>query len=192
MTDRNSYDKQTDDKQIKVTDKRMFTADGELREEYKDVGKGPGKTEGPTQAAASPEPTSSELTSAAAPTAAPQTVSPKAAPPRTAPPQTAGSTATTPPAAASSPAPGRQPEPQEYPSGAQFEDLVALLAQTTVTFLQQASSPRARTESLEQAQLYLDLLGILDDKTRGNLASGEQAMLEDALRQLRLAFAQRG
>lgn len=152
MTDRNS-----EDKQIKVTDKRMFTADGELREEFKDLKKVATPTDSP-----------------AAPTSSP--------------PPAASAASALPPETTKKP----EPEPQEYPSGAQFEDLVALLAQTTVTFLQQASSPRARTENLEQAQLYLDLLGILDEKTHGNLAKSEKAMLEDALRQLRLAFAQRG
>lgn len=154
MTDRNS-----EDQQIKVTDKRMFTADGELREEYKDLKEVAKPTEGPAAPTSSPPPAAPDASAASAP----------------------------PPETPKKP----EPEAQEYPSGAQFEDLVALLAQTTVTFLQQASSPRARSESLEQAQLYLDLLGILADKTRGNLAESEKAMLEDALRQLRLGFAQR-
>lgn len=184
MTDRNS-----EDQQIKVTDKRMFTQDGELREEYKDlgtsVGTDPGQTR-PTEPTQTAQPSQPAHAAPNAPVGGSTITS--AGNDRGAAPAPAHSAAPQPPADAR----GAAPEAAEYPSGAQFEDLVALLAQTTVTFLQQASSPRARSESLEQAQLYLDLLGILDDKTRGNLAPAEKAMLQDALRQLRLAFAQRG
>ena len=183
MTERNS-----DDKQIKVTDKRMFTADGELREEYQSLGdleaSDPGSS--PAEPSASP---SSAGTSSVTPSPTSTVGNAPGAPTATAPatgPQAPGSPISGAPRQQATP-----PEAADYPSGAQFEDLVALLAQTTVTFLQQSSRPEGRSESLEQAQLYLDLLGILDDKTHGNLAPGEKAMLQDALRQLRLAFAQR-
>jgi hypothetical protein len=170
LTDRNSADKQ-----LKVTDKRMFTPDGELRDEYKEL-----------EAAAAAKRRAEADAPVAAPSNAPSGAAQSAAAPSR--------------LAAPGPAPGSPAQPQPaktapapaYPSGAQFEDLVALLAQTTVTFLQQTSRPEGRRENLDQAQLYLDLLGILDDKTTGNLVPAEKAMLQDALRQLRLAFAQRG
>lgn len=175
MTERNA-----DDKQIKVTDKRMFTPDGQLREEFKDLGSAK-----PAEAR-SPETTSKDA--GAGPVVTPGAPEDPSKGPSTGAPTPGG-----PPGPGPSRPEAAQPrdEATEYPSGAQFEELVALLAQTTVTFLQQATRPEARSESLEQAQLYLDLLGILEEKTRGNLAPGEKAMIEDALRQLRLAFAQR-
>lgn len=170
MTDRTA-----DDPQLKVTDRRMFTSDGELREEYKELADAAASKPASPPAGTQPGPDKESENAAAqrsqqtaAPTGRPAGQQPSGARDETTPTQA------------------------DYPSGAQFEDLVALLAQTTVTFLQQAARPQGRTESLEQAQLYLDLLGILDDKTAGNLAPGETAMLQDALRQLRLAFAQRG
>ncbi|MDA8018312.1 MAG: DUF1844 domain-containing protein [Thermoanaerobaculia bacterium] len=159
MTDRTPADKQ-----IKVTDKRMFTPEGELREEFKNLDSRPAES----ASVHTPDPSGSSPAATSSPAAS----------------QSQDLAAET-----------REPEPPakaDYPSGAHFEDLVALLAQTTVTFLQQASRPQARSESLEQAQLYLDLLGVLRDKTQGNLAPAEDAMLQDALAQLRLAFAQRG
>ncbi len=43
---------------------------------------------------------------------------------------------------------------------------------------------------LAAAQHYIDLLGILADKTRGNLAIEEQRYLENSLTELRFRFVQ--
>lgn len=168
------------DKQIKVTDKRMFTADGELREEFKNIGSG-------DRPADKDEATKATVDTAAGPGPSAPGPSPGGQPARE--PIVAPGGRRPESADASR---GRPAEPKDYPSGARFEELVALLAQTTATFLKQATRPDVRSESLEQAQLYFDLLEILGDKTAGNLSSREQAMLDDALRQLRMALAQHG
>jgi hypothetical protein len=43
---------------------------------------------------------------------------------------------------------------------------------------------------LEAAKYAIDLLGVLEEKTKGNLDPGEKAALEDALHTLRLIFVQ--
>lgn len=164
-----------DDKQIKVTDRRMFTADGELREEYRDLGKGSVERPGAGTPDATPTAPPSRPPEPGAAPGKESIVAPDGTRPAPTEGKAAGAT-----------------KPETYPSGARFEELVALLAQTTATFLQQATRPDTRSESLEQAQLYFDLLEILKDRTAGNLSSREQAMLDDAIRQLRMGFAQHG
>lgn len=152
------------EKRIKVTDRRMFTPDGELRDIYKDVEK---KTSAETpaedasQEAAKPEPVAAEPPPAAAPEAPAE---------RTPPPDL---------------------EPLE--SGARFHDLVGLLAQSASVYLSQAAQQlENRGELMEMARMHVDLLAILKHKTHGNLKADEQSLLDDALYQLRMAFVQRG
>ena len=168
-----TQEKQRQEKQIKVTDRRIFTPDGDLREEFKD------------------------LDGAAPPSTSPD--------PRPDPPP--GPSAES----ASGPAPGRSDSPLAMPggaapaapeadeadepmaSGAVFEDLVALLGQTASVYLRQAAQQlENRGEHLEMARMHIDLLIILEKKTRGRLAAREKAMLDDAIYQLRMAFVEVG
>lgn len=139
---------------IKVTDRRMFTADGELRDTF--------KTETPAKEPGTPEPE--------AKTAAPEPVAAPAEPP------------------------AREPEPEEpLDSGATFQDLVGLLAQSASVYLAQASQQiENRAEMMEMARMHVDLLTIVQRKSRGNLDAAEEALLENALYQLRMAFVQHG
>lgn len=157
-------------KRIKVKDRRMFTPDGDLREEYKD------------------------LKDAAAPKA---TAEPTSQPAESAPSREAS---------APGPAPGSGPaqrpsgpvaaaadEPEETASGAAFYDLVAMLAQSASVYLNQAAQNlEQRGELLEMSRMHIDLLSVLDKKTRGNLDSQEKAMLDDAIYRLRMAFVELG
>lgn len=159
------------DKPIRVKDRRMFTADGELREEYRDLlDRPPAEKTAETggDAPASPAP--------AAPAAQPAAVAAK----------TSSSPA---PAAPAKPA----PEPVETASGATFQDLIALLAQSASVYLQQAAHVplEHRAESLELARMHIDLLIILKAKTEGNLDHLEQSVLDDVLYRLRLAAVER-
>jgi hypothetical protein len=43
---------------------------------------------------------------------------------------------------------------------------------------------------LDLAKHAIDMLGILEEKTKGNLAADEAAMLENVLHQLRLAYVE--
>lgn len=158
------------EKPIRVKDRRMFTTDGEVREEYREMMSQEAERK------------------AAAPADAPA-ASPAAAPP----------SAIAPPAAAApagpivGPGAGKTPEPIETASGATFQDLIALLAQSASVYLQQAAHVplEHRAESVELARMHIDLLVILKAKTQGNLDAMEQAVLDDVLYRLRLAAVER-
>lgn len=145
------------DKSIRVKDRRMFTTDGELREEYRELMNRP------------PEKAPGE--GAAAPPAAAAAAPAPAAPPK-----------------AAAPA-----EPIETASGATFQDLLALLAQSAAMYLQQAAQVplEHRAEVIELARMHIDLLVILKAKTAGNLDALEQSALDDVLYRLRLAAVER-
>ncbi len=157
------------EKRIKVTDRRMFTPEGELRDIYKDTV--------PKEAEDRRNESSSDAASSAA--ASSQTAPPQAAPPQ----------------AAAAPPPSQQPAQPEEPleSGATFQDLIGLLGQSASVYLaQSAQRLENRGEMLEMARMHVDLLAILKQKTQGNLAADEAALLDDALYQLRMAFVQQG
>lgn len=46
-------------------------------------------------------------------------------------------------------------------------------------------------ENIEQARYFIDLLGMLEEKTRGNLTPEEQSLLEGALYELRMKYVAR-
>ena len=142
----------------------MFTPEGELREEFRDAVDGGAQAPAPDSGAS-------------------RSPSPSPSPPE---PSTA-STPSTPAGPAAD-----EPEP-DTPSGAKFEDLVALLAQSASVYLSQAAQRiENRSEHLEMARMHVDLLAILKHKTQGNLKAEESAMLEQVLAQLRMAFVQNG
>ena len=152
----------SNEKEIKVTDKRMFTPEGELREEYRFL------NEKSTAAAAEPAP-------AAAP--GPQPVPPREAPRRPEPepgPQV------------------DLPEMPSELEGPSFFDLVAILAEPIPIYLGDAALPDGGdATNLEMARLHIDLLAILRQKTAGNLAAQEAAFLEDLLYRLRVRYVQK-
>lgn len=144
----------SEDKSIKVKDRRMFTPDGELREEFKEQLDAEKKAAEKREAERAAEP-------AATPPAEKEPVD-------------------------------DEPEP-ELESGARFQDLVGLLAQSASVYLQQASQRvEERREMIEMARLHVDLLALLKHRTRGNLEPDETALLEDALSQLRMALVRHG
>lgn len=153
-------------KSLKVTDRRMFTADGELREEYRDL-----------------EQTSAPSNVESRPSAPPPAVSPQAAAP-------VGPMADQPMAAQPADRLPDEPGPPDAADAPGFMDLVGLLAEPAMIYLRQAhgADPQTAVESLELARLHIDLLGILRTKTQGNLSASEQAMLEDVLNQLRSGY----
>jgi hypothetical protein len=51
-----------------------------------------------------------------------------------------------------------------------------------------SAPPQQAAKSLSLARLHIDLLIVLQEKTQGNLASEEQAMLDDVVYQLRSGF----
>jgi hypothetical protein len=175
------------EKQIKVTDKRMFTPDGELREEYRFL------TEKSTAAPAAPEaaPVAAPAPSPSAPAGSesrPETRSETRSDPRTAPPA----------------APAQDPFAEDFTDagsplgmpdagyGPTFYDLVSMMAEPIPLYLGDVGLPNGQmVENLEMAGLHIDLLDVLRQKTAGNLTAQESAFLEDLLYRLRVRYVQK-
>ena len=163
------------DEELKVTDKRMFTPDGELRDEFQHLEDAIAEALPASEAVADEEPVLDQE----APTAPTQ---PEAAP------------------AQSEPSPAGAPESgrAEIPLGSDgqdeltFLDLVGLVAQPVALYLGDAKLPGDESiENLEMARLHIDLLEVLKSKTAGNLTAQEHTFLEDLLYQLRLRYVQK-
>jgi hypothetical protein len=100
-------------------------------------------------------------------------------------------TAAAKPAAAAPGAPAEGPE-----AGGQhevrFEDVIGLLATQALSYLGYFADPQTgqAVVSLEYAKLHIDMLGILEAKTKGNLSEQEQKFLAKTLSQIRLEFVE--
>lgn len=157
---------------IKVTDKRMFTAEGELREEFRDLANASPETQ--------PEPSAEPPPPAAPPAVGPAVSGQPVEVPVEAPPR-----ATSPPLEL----PDTGPSALGQPS---FFDLAAVLAEPVQVYLGDLPLPDGGSaENLEMARLHIDLLAILRQKTAGNLSAQEAAFLEDLLYRLRLRYVQK-
>ncbi len=73
-----------------------------------------------------------------------------------------------------------------------FETLVLSLSTTTMYQLGLVEGPdRAPIPAdLQAARQTLDMLAVIEEKTRGNLSTREQQLLEQALYELRLTYVQ--
>ena len=146
---------------IKVTDKRMFTPDGELREEYREIAESAAAAPAPEPRAPAPEPPPSAAT---APAAEPER-----------------------PAAGRVEIPGQPPGmgPTFFDLvGLLAEPIPLYLGDAELPGGQ-------KVENLEMARLHIDLLDLLREKTLGNLSSQELAVLEDILYRARLRYVQK-
>jgi len=160
---------------VKVTDKRMFTDDGELREEYrfleqqKEAG-GPGTS---TPAADPAEPPAADPVVPEAPA-----------------PESRGRSAVRSPSADE--AAGHESPPAGSRPGPGLMDLVAMLAEPIAYLLGDAQLPDGQSaEDLPRARLQIDLLAVLQEKTRGNVTAEESAVLENLLGQLRMRYVEK-
>ena len=141
------------DESFKVVDRRLFTADGELRKEVAEQQDRERETPSPT---------------ATAP-ASPATGAGKQVGTGTAPPFTAA----------------------EMPKrAAAFENLIRSLGQNAALLLGGYADPRTGQPvlDLEGAREIIDMLDVLREKTRGNLAPEEDTLLIDVLGNLKLAY----
>lgn len=151
--------------EIKVTDKRMFTPDGRLRE---------GVDAEESSAAESAPPPAGPAESAAGGPAAPADRAPEG--PGEPPPS------------------GPRLELPGSPPGLAptFYDLIGVLAEPISLYLGDLALPDGQTaENLEMARLHIDLLDLLRQRTAGNLTVQEKAVLEDLLYRLRLRYVQK-
>jgi hypothetical protein len=151
-----------EEKPIRVVDRRMFTPDGELRPEY--------RTGTESDVAAAPEP-ASPAPSAAVPR------EPQAEP-------------APPPSSAKEGAEPSEGRP-EAPRGA-FSLIVQLLAMPAYAALGMVPDPASGRQRVDRAAAreMIDLLAVLEQKTRGNLSFEESNFLSRVLYDLRLAFVE--
>ncbi|MDP3723332.1 MAG: DUF1844 domain-containing protein [Candidatus Omnitrophota bacterium] len=98
------------------------------------------------------------------------------------------------PASASGQAPGREggrvPPEAAGPPEARFDLFVSSLAMEGLIALGEVPHPATRKQAanLPHAKYLIDLLGILEEKTKGNLSVEEERLLHDALYQLRMRY----
>ena len=164
---------------MKVIDKRMFTADGELRKSSVNLESSADYENLPEVAPSaeiSDRPEEAEL-----------------------PPNTVAND--THQAAASSPEPD-QGQPQgmawdglhlESGQGSPgFLDLVALLAEPTALYLGDVPMPDGKSaQDLSLARFHIDLLEVVRQKSSGNLTAEETTLLSDLLYRLRMRYVQK-
>lgn len=152
---------------VKVTDKRMFTSEGELREEYSFL------EDAATRRAEEADRVETESRGEAA---VPE----------------ASEVPEEPPAESAQPPPADLPELPETGSEPTFVDLLSLLAEPAAVYLGDARLPDGRSaQDLDMARLHIDLLDVLRQKTAGNLDPREAAVLEDLLYRLRTRYLQK-
>jgi len=180
---------------MKVTDKRMFTPDGELKEEYRFLEEQAKRRaeEPPEQAAERPaEPGAAPTVEARPGPAAGSSAGERRTPPGAAGPLGASATGPEGGATAGGAAPAGYEEagaPGQAPS---FFDLLGILAEPIAFYLGDARLPTGESgENLEAARFYIDLLEVLRQKSAGNLAPQEADALEDLLYRLRLRYVQK-
>ena len=159
---------------MKVTDRRMFTDDGELREEYRFLEQQ--KAGGAAPAAEQPPPVAGQDSAASAAEARASGAEQAAS-------------AAPPPGAGAAEAPRMPPGGGQSPG---FMDLVAVLAEPIAFLLGDAQLPDGQSaQDLPRARLHIDLLAVLQEKTRGNVSEQETAVLEDLLAQLRMRYVEK-
>ena len=91
-------------------------------------------------------------------------------------------------------APARAEEPEDFPGGVEgeFAEVVQFLG-TTAMFqlgLMQGPSGERIPVDMISAQHTINMLEILERKTKGNLTPGEAKLLEDVLFELRMSFVE--
>jgi hypothetical protein len=86
-------------------------------------------------------------------------------------------------------APGSRPETEELPQ-ARFDLFVSGLVMEALIAMGDVPNPTTRKQSvqLSQAKYLIDLLGVLEERTKGNLSVEEDKLLKDALYQLRMRY----
>ena len=157
-------DKDEELEEFKVVDRRLFTSEGELRHELP------------------PEP-------------------PQPPPPKPPQPAESGSGSRATPPSPDSADQGISDEPQEaaspkgQPGGqgpVQFEHLIMSLVSSAMYHLGVAARPGevARPPDLPAARETIDLLALLQQKTKGNLTPEEEQLLSGSLQELRLVFVE--
>jgi hypothetical protein len=73
-----------------------------------------------------------------------------------------------------------------------FQDVVSMLASQALMYMGFYPDPQTGQAivSLEYARLHIDMLGVIEAKTKGNLDAGEQQLITKLLAELRTAFVE--
>jgi len=73
-----------------------------------------------------------------------------------------------------------------------FIEFVMMQAQNAALFLEQIPNPQTGKGevNLELAKMFIDQLGMIQEKTRGNLTKEEEAVLKNTLSNLQMAFVE--
>ena len=91
-------------------------------------------------------------------------------------------------------APGNGAEAQAADSNAPigFQDLLSLLVSQALAYMGAYPDPRTgkAVVALEPARVYIDMLGVLQEKTKGNLSEAESQLLTRTLAELRMEFVE--
>jgi Domain of unknown function (DUF1844) len=87
----------------------------------------------------------------------------------------------------------RSEQPPSTPLKIDFPSLLFIYVQTALMHLGQSENPEEtkKTENLMAAQQIIDILELLQEKTRGNLSSQEEQYLEESLFDLRMRYVER-
>jgi hypothetical protein len=159
-------------KELKVTDKRIFTSDGEIRDEFK-------KEIRPAEPGAAPP--------------APPPAEAKPEPPRSQQPQPSQHERRQ----RAEPPPGeerrRTMQDRLQNPETPFSNFIAGLvmqAYMSLGMLRDPYNPQGRVDAGAARQM-IELITLLRDKTQGNLTADEEDFLESAIGELKLAFVQR-
>src|SRR3954452_6401024 len=155
-----------DKKELKVTDKRIFTAEGDIREEFKDEIR--------------PSDPSIAIAPAPAPEQKPEPApEPKAAPKKPAAAEPKGRRSV----------PDKAGPSPETPFANFIEPLIAQ-AYMSLGMLRNPYQPEAKVDPGAARQM-IDILNLLQEKTAGNLTPEEEDFLTTHLGELKLAYVQR-
>ena len=162
--------------EIKVTDKRIFTAEGDIREEFRDDIKPsePMSAKAPEPPAKPTEKPAEKPAEAPKPPAGERRIQSKGAPPET------GERRRTMADKATNP---------ETPFTNFIEPLIAQ-GYMSLGMLRNPYQPQTKID-VSAARQMIDILTLLKDKTAGNLTADEDDFLETHLGELKLAYVQR-
>ncbi|MEZ6318792.1 MAG: DUF1844 domain-containing protein [Phycisphaerales bacterium] len=83
-------------------------------------------------------------------------------------------------------------QPGQIPDKLGFEDLIRLLATQALMYLGAFPDPQTGQAMLapDLAKLHIDMLAVVQDKTKGNLTEDEQSILDGTVHELRLQFTE--
>lgn len=87
---------------------------------------------------------------------------------------------------------GEAPGAGQIPEKLGFEDLVRLLATQALMYLGAFPDPQTGQAMLapDLAKLHIDMLGVIQEKTKGNLSDDEKSILDGTVHELRLQFSE--